>query len=104
MSQREMPPMPKSDPRTVALRMLAAYLTATGSKPLEDRGTMPAPPGGPAGGVAFPRVPAQPPRPGSPPLVPFPTLPPAAAAHGRPTAMDVIARFVEASRARGGRA
>ena len=97
--------MPKPDPRAVALRALAAYLRAAGAKPLEDKASMPAPPRGPAGGVAFPRTGLPVPG-GTPPIspVPFPRVPPIAAqAHGRPSAMDVIARFLEASRARGGR-
>ena len=107
------PPTPKPrkrDPREIALRVLSAYLTAGRARPLADRTPMPAPPRGPAGGVAFPRAglpPLVPPRPGSPPPVPFPALPAAAVpapAGGRPSAMEVIARFIEASRARGGRA
>ena len=97
--------LPKPDPRTVALRVLSAYLKEAGAKPLEDRGTMPAPPRGPAGGVAFPQTGSPVPG-GTPPIspIPFPRVPPIAApAHGRPSAMEVIARFIEASRVRGGR-
>ena len=105
MSQRQMPkPYLKPDPRAVALRVLSAYLREAGGKPLADRGAMPAPPRGPAGGVAFPQT--RSPFPGTPPISPMPfPRPPriAAPAHGRPSAMDVIARFLEASRARGGR-
>ena len=96
----------RPDPRAIALRILSEYLTAGGLKPLVDRAPMPAPPRMPAGGVVFPRAGRTPPiaAPRPTPPVPFPALPPAAAAHARPSAMEVIARFVEAARARGGRA
>ena len=102
------------NPREIALRVLSAYLTAGGMTPPPNRGAMPAPPRGTVGGVAFPRTGR--PRIGTPPIMapppgspwpwpaPLPAIPHAPApARGRPSAMDVIARFVEASRARGGR-
>ena len=91
------------DHRATALRVLSAFLTA-GAEPLEGRTPMPAPPRQPAGGVDFPqRGPASPPAVAAaqPPPVPFPTPPPAAAGYARPSAMDAIARFVEAARAGG---
>ena len=91
------------DPRATALRVLSAFLTA-GAAPLKGSTPMPAPPRQPAGGAVFPQPgPSSPPTVAAaqPPLVPFPTLPPAAAGYARPSAMDVIARFVEAARAGG---
>ena len=91
------------DHRATALRVLSAFLTA-GVEPLEGRTPVPAPPRQPAGGVDFPRKgPASAPAVAAsqPPPVPFPTLPPAAAGYARPSAMDVIERFVETARAGG---
>ncbi len=96
-------PRGRPDHRATALRMLSAFLTA-GAKPLEGRTPMPSPPRQPAGGADFPqRGPASPPvvTASQQPHVPFPTPPPAAAGYARPSAMDVIARFVEAARAGG---
>ena len=97
------PPSGGPDYRAVALRMLSDFLIA-GSKPLEGRTPMPAPPRMPAGGAGFPQPGrTAPPAVASspPPQVPFPAPTGAAGGPAGSTAMEAIGRFLETARAGG---